>query len=63
MLTYYKKVAKQKGYKCRYQEAGQIGDDVFERLVRETWESATQDKGFITASAVRPGTVKFTKFT
>jgi hypothetical protein len=57
-MNYYKKVAKQKGYNVG-NEAGQIGDDVFERLVRETWESSTQDRGFITASAVRPGTVKF----
>jgi hypothetical protein len=57
-MNYYKKVARQKGYNVG-NEAGQIGDDVFERLVRETWESSTQDRGFITASAVRPGTVKF----
>ena len=56
-MNYYKKVAKQKGYNVG-NEAGQIGDDVFERLVRQTWEKATQDRGFITASAVRPGTVK-----
>ena len=57
-MNYYKKVAKQKGYNVG-NAPGQIGDDVFERLVKETWESATQDRGFITASAVRPGTVKF----
>jgi len=57
-MNYYKKVAKQKGYNVG-NAPGQIGDDVFERLVRETWETATQDRGFITASAVRPGTVKF----
>ena len=57
-VNYYKKVAKQKGFKLGT-GPGEIGDDVFERLVRETWESATQDKGFITSSAVRPGTVKF----
>ena len=57
-MNYYKKVARQKGYNVG-NEAGQIGDDVFERLVKETWETATQDRGFITASAVRPGTVKF----
>jgi hypothetical protein len=57
-MNYYKKVAKQKGYNIG-NAPGQIGDDVFERLVKETWESATQDRGFITASAVRPGTVKF----
>jgi len=57
-MNYYKKVARQKGYNVG-NGPGQIGDDVFERLVRETWESSTQDRGFITASAVRPGTVKF----
>ena len=57
-MNYYKRVAKQKGYNVG-NAPGQIGDDVFERLVRETWESSTQDRGFITASAVRPGTVKF----
>ena len=35
-MNYYKKVAKQKGYNVG-NEAGQIGDDVFERLVRQTW--------------------------
>jgi len=57
-MNYYKKVAKQKGFKLG-NNPGEIGDDVFERLVRETWESASQDRGFITASSVRPGTVKF----
>ena len=57
-MNYYKKVAKQKGFKLG-NNPGEIGDDVFERLVRETWESSTQDKGFITSSVVRPGTVKF----
>jgi hypothetical protein len=57
-MNYYKKVARQKGYNVG-NGPGQIGDDVFERLVKETWETSTQDRGFITASAVRPGTVKF----
>jgi hypothetical protein len=57
-MNYYKKVARQKGYNVG-NGPGQIGDDVFERLVRETWESSTQDRGFILSSAVRPGTVKF----
>ena len=57
-VNYYKKVAKRKGFKLGT-GPGEIGDDVFERLVRETWESSTQDKGFITSSVVRPGTVKF----
>jgi hypothetical protein len=56
-MNYYKKVARQKGYNVG-NGPGQIGDDVFERLVRETWESSTQDRGFILSSAVRPGTVK-----
>ena len=57
-VEYYKKVAKQKGYKVG-NKVGELGDEVFERLVRQTWESATMDKGFITASKVTPGTVKF----
>ena len=58
-MNYYKKVAKQKGFKLG-NNPGEIGDDVFERLVRQTWKSASQDRGFITASSVRPGTVKLT---
>ena len=51
-MNYYKKVAKQKGFITVGNEAwSEIGDDVFERLVRETWEKATQDKGFITESS------------
>ena len=57
-VEYYKKVATQKGYKVG-NKTGELGDEVFERLVRQTWESATMDKGFITASKVTPGTVKF----
>ena len=50
-VEYYKKVATQKGYKVG-NKTGELGDEVFERLVRQTWESATMDKGFITASKV-----------
>ena len=57
-VEYYKKVAKQKGYKVG-NKTGELNDEVFERLVRQTWESATMDKGFVTASKVTPGTVKF----
>ena len=56
-VNYYRRVAKQKGYNVG-NGPGQIGDDVFERLVKQTWQDATLDKGFITASKVSPGTVK-----
>ncbi len=61
-VNYYKRVARQKGYNVaapgKKPEPGQLGDDVFEKLVDQTWRQATMDKGFITASRVKPGTVK-----
>ena len=73
-VNYYKKVAKQKGYQVtdgptikvkeidpatgKQIEVTKLGDDLFEKAVRDTWEGATMDKGFITASGVTPGTVK-----
>jgi len=74
-VNYYKKVAKQKGYQVtdgptikvkemdpvtgKKIEVTKLGDDLFEKAVRDTWEGATMDKGFITASSAAPGTVKF----
>ena len=61
-VNYYKRVARQKGYNVaapgKKPEPGQLGDEVFEKLVDQTWRTATMDKGFITASQVKPGTVK-----
>ncbi len=61
-VNYYKRVARQKGYNVaapgKKPEPGQLGDDVFEKLVDQTWRQATMDKGFITKSQVKPGTVK-----
>ena len=56
-VKYYKKIAAQKGYKIG-NGAGELNDAVFEKLVKKTWETATLDKGFITTSKVKPGTVK-----
>ena len=58
-MAYYKQVAKQKGYNVG-PGPGQLNDELFENLVKNTWENATLDKGFITASGVKPGSVKFT---
>ena len=57
-VNYYKKVAKQKGYKVG-NGPGELNDALFERLVKNTWEGASLDKGFITASDALPGSVKF----
>jgi len=53
-IAYYKKVAKQKGFTG-------ISDETFEKLVMQTWRTATLDKGFIlgTKKALAPGIVKF----
>ena len=78
--NYYKKVAKQKGYQVtdgptikvkeidpvtgKQIEVTKIGDDLFEKAVRDTWEGATMNKGFITTKEIDgklhtdPGIVK-----
>ena len=53
----FKRIAKEKGYKVG-NKAGEIGDSVFENLVRQTWETATMDKGFIAKNTIKPGVVK-----
>ena len=74
-IRYYKKIAKQKGYEItdgltktvrkidpktgKEISVTAFGDDAFENVVRQTWEKATMDKGFITTSGAKPGTVKF----
>jgi len=49
-FDFYKKTSIQKGYK--------LSDEILERLVRDSWESSTIDKGFVLGSGVKPGQVK-----
>ena len=56
-VTEFKRIAKEKGYKVGNGK-GELGDSVFENLVRQTWETATMDKGFIAKNSITPGTVK-----
>jgi len=53
-VDYYKKIAAQKGY-----DVEKLGNEVFERLVANTWRGATMNKGFITSSGFKPGQVIF----
>jgi hypothetical protein len=52
-FDFYKKTAQSKGYK--------LTDEFIERLVKDTWEQATLDKGFVLGSKVKQGQVKFSK--
>ena len=49
LFDFYKTTAKQKGYN--------VSDEVIDRFVRETWEGADLQKGFIRAGNIAPGTV------
>ena len=50
LFDFYKKTAKEKGYN--------VSDEAIERFVKDTWESAELQKGFIRAGNIAPGTVK-----
>ena len=52
-FDFYKTTAQSKGYK--------LTDEFIERLVKDTWEEATLDKGFVLGSKVKQGQVKFPK--
>ena len=53
-FDFYKEQSIAKGLK--------LSNEVLERAVKDTWESATLDKGFILGSRVAPGTVKLKNF-
>ena len=53
-FDFYKTTAKSKGY--------DLSDEFIERLVKDTWEQATLDKGFVLGSKVKQGQVKLKSF-
>ena len=53
-FDFYKTTAKSKGYN--------LSDEFIERLVKDTWEQATLDKGFVLGSKVKQGQVKLKSF-
>ena len=50
LFDFYKKTARAKGYN--------VSDDAIRSAVKQTWEGAELEKGFIRAGKIAPGTVK-----